>query len=66
MSQALVPSTFETMSVLIFSTLPLEAALLTIDVALVEVSEVLEFSPKMLVTLTIFGLAMTYFLTVRR
>jgi hypothetical protein len=54
------------MSVLIFSTLPLAEALLTIDVALVEVSETLAFSPKMLVTLTIFGLAMTYFLTVRR
>jgi hypothetical protein len=66
MSQALVPSTFETMSVLIFNTLPLDAALLTIDVALVEVSEVLLLSPRMLVTLTIFGLAMTYFLTVRR
>jgi hypothetical protein len=66
MSQALVPSTFETMRVLIFNTLPLDAALLTIDVALVEVSEVLLLSPRILVTLTIFGLAMTYFLTVRR
>jgi hypothetical protein len=46
--------------------LPLDAALLTMDVALVEVSEVLLLSPRILVTLTIFGLAMTYFLTVRR
>jgi hypothetical protein len=45
------------MRVLIFNTLPLDAALLTIDVALVEVSEVLLFSPKMLVTLTMFGAA---------
>jgi hypothetical protein len=54
------------MIVLILYTLPLDAALLTIDVAAVVVSETLLLSPRMAVTATIFGLAMTYFLTVRR
>ena len=45
MSAALVPSTFATMMVLILNTLPLEAALLTMLVALVVDSETLALLP---------------------
>jgi len=58
MSAAFVPSTLATIMVLILNTLPLEAALLTIDVALVVDSAVLELLPTMVVTPTRFGLAM--------
>jgi hypothetical protein len=60
MSAALEPSTFATTIELILKTFPLEAALLTSDVALVVVSDVCELLPYIAATFTIFGFATIY------
>ena len=59
MSAGVVPSTLETMMLFNLNTLLLDAALLKIDVALVVVREVSEFSPMMEVAERILGFAMT-------
>jgi hypothetical protein len=57
MSALFVPSTFDTISELILKTLPLEAALLTTEVALVVVKSTTLVLPRMVATLTILGAA---------
>jgi hypothetical protein len=57
-SALLVPSTLETIRELILNTLPLEAALLTTDVADVVVKLTTAVLPVIVLTLTMFGAAM--------
>jgi hexokinase len=60
MSAFAVPSTLDTISEFTLNTLPLEAALLMMDVAAVVVRSATAVLPVMVATLTILGAAMNF------